>query len=180
MKTRIEYVERLTGKLKGHKGVVFEDSPHIVHLIDVDNYVHEEIDGEMYAPFTRAAEEYQTLSPTKPNFKVGDKIRHTGSKETGIIKQITLGMMQRDEWYVICEGSTLRTHVSLIELAEPDEPVTIYTVYYRPVDGTNVTGVEMNAQSIQYAIESVFEMVKEMDHLMPHEVDICHVEVSNA
>lgn len=54
----------------------------------------------------------------------------------------------------------------------------LYTVYYRPVEGTNVTGVEMNAQSIQHAIESVFEWVKEMDNLMPHEIDICHVQVT--
>lgn len=41
MKTRIEYVERLTGKLKGCKGVVFEDTPTLVHLIDADDYVKE-------------------------------------------------------------------------------------------------------------------------------------------
>ena len=180
MKTRIEYVEQLTGRLKGHKGVVFEDTPHLVHLIDADNYVHEEIDGEDYAPFTRSAEEYKTLSPAKPNLKVGDKIRYKGSNETAIVKQITLGKMQRDEWYVITEGSTLRTHVGLIELAEPSEPMTIYTVYYRHWKSLEVTGVEMNAKNIQHAIESVFEMVKEMDNLLPHEIDVCHVEVSNA
>lgn len=180
MRTRIEYVERLTGKLKGHKGVVFEDSPHIVHMIDVDDYAQEEIDGEMYAPFPRYTQEYKTLSPAKPNLKVGDKIRYKGSNETAIVKQITLGKMQRDEWYVITEGSTLRTHVGLIELAEPSEPMTIYTVYYRHWKSLEVTGVEMNAKNIQHAIESVFEMVNEMDHLEPQDIDVCHVEVSNA
>lgn len=180
MKTRIEYVERLTGRLKGHKGVVFEDTPQLVHMIDADNYVHEEIDGEMYAPFTRAAEEYKTLSPAKPDFKVGDKVRHKGSKETGIIKQITLGKRQRDKWYVILEDNTIRTDARTLVLAEPAEPTTIYTVYYRHVNDTNVTGVEMNAKNIQHAIEELFEWVNEMDHLDPQDIDVCHVEVSNA
>ena len=180
MKTRIEYVERLTGKLKGHKGVVFEDTPHFVHLIDAENYACDEIDGELYAPFPRYSQEYKTLSPEKPAFKVGDKVRHKGSKETGIIKQITLGKRRRDEWYVILEGSTLRTSARTIVLAEPDEPMTMYTVYYRHVNDTNVTGVEMNAKNIQHAIEELFEWVNEMDHLDPQDIDVCHVEVSNA
>lgn len=180
MKTRIEYVERLTGKLKGHKGVVFEDSPHIVHMIDADDYAQEEIDGEMYAPFPRYTQEYKTLSPEKPNFKVGDKVRYNGSKETAIVKQVTLGKRIRDRWYVVTEGSTLRTDAKTLLLAEPEEPTTIYTVYYRHVNDTNVTGVEMNAKNIQHAIEELFEWVNEMDHLEPQDIDVCHVEVSNA
>lgn len=183
MKTRIEYVERLTGKLKGCRGVVFEETPQLVHLIDVDNYVHEEIDGEDYAPFTRAAEEYRTLSPAKPDIKVGDKLLYKGTGEVVTVKQITLGKVMRDEWYVITDDTGLRSHVDMFEPVEPDEPaepMKIYTVYYRPFDLNEVTYVELNAKSIQHAIEEVFEYIKEMDNLLPEEIDICHVEVTNA
>lgn len=180
MKTRIEYVERLTGKLKGCRGVVFEETPQLVHLIDVDNYVHEEIDGEDYAPFTRAAEEYRTLSPAKPDIKVGDKLLYKGTGEVVTVKQITLGKVMRDEWYVITDDTGLRSPVDMFEPVEPSEPMTIYTVYYRHFNSNEVTGVEMNARNIQHAIESVFEWIKEMDDLEPEEIDICHVEVTNA
>lgn len=180
MRTRIEYVERLTGQLKGKTGVVFEDTPHLVHMIDADDYSKEEIDGEYLAPFPRCTQEYKTLSPAKPDFKVGDKVRHKGSKETGIITQITLGKHVRDRWYAILDDSTIRTDARTLVLAEPAEPTTIYTVYYRHVNDTNVTGVEMNAKNIQHAIEELFEWVNEMDHLDPQDIDVCHVEVSNA
>lgn len=180
MKTRMEYVERLTGNLKGLKGVVFEDTPYLVHLIDAENYAQDEIDGERYAPFPRWSQEYKTLNQPKPDINVGDTVKHTISGEIATVKQITLGETVRDKWFIIVDGSTLRYPAELFKRTEPLEPMTIYTVYYRPYHGTNVTGVEMNARDVQHAIEEVFEWVNEMDNLSPEEVDICHVEVSNA
>lgn len=115
MKTRIEYVERLTGKLKGHRGVVFEDTPNIVHLIDADDYSKEEIDGEMYAPFIRASQDYKTLSPAKPDINLGDTLKHKGSGDVVTVKQITLGKKFQDEWYVTVDDTGARYHVDMFE-----------------------------------------------------------------
>lgn len=183
MKTRIEYVERLTGKLKGHRGVVFEDTPTFVHMIDADDYNTEEIDGERYAPFPRFSQEYRTLSPARPAISVGDTLKYKGTGEVVTVKQITLGKKMREEWYIITDDTGLRSHVDMFEPVEPDEPsepMTIYTVYYRHIQSNEVTGVEMNARNIQHAIEETFEWIKEMDDLEPEEIDICHVEVANA
>lgn len=180
MKTRIEYVERLTGGLKGHKGVVFEDTPNLVHIIDAKDYACDELDGELYAPFPRYGQEYKNLNEPKPDINVGDTVKHTISGEIATVKQITLGETVRDCWYIIVDGSTLRYPAELFERTEPVEPTTIYTVYYRHWKSLEVTGVEMNAKNIQHAIESVYEWVKEMDNLAPEDIDICHVEVSNA
>lgn len=137
----------------------------------------------MYAPFIRAVEEYKTLSPAKPDIKVGDKLLYKGTGEVVTVKQITLGKSMRDEWYVITDATGLRSHVDMFEPVEPDEaaePMTIYTVYYRHWKSLEVTGVEMNAKNVKHAIEEVFEWVNEMDNLSPEEIDICHVEVTNA
>lgn len=118
MKTRIEYVERLTGKLTGHKGVVFEDSPDTVHLIGLENYAMDMVDGMLYAPFMRSSDEYKTLNQPKPDINVGDKLKHIETGEIVTVKQVTLGKMQPDHWFIISDDTNLRVHVDLFEKVE--------------------------------------------------------------
>lgn len=54
----------------------------------------------------------------------------------------------------------------------------LYTVYYRSFDSTQVEGIEVQAEHSAQAITEAFEYIEVMEHMLPEEVDICHVQVT--
>lgn len=120
MKTRIGYVERLTDKLKGYKGVIFEDTPDTVHIeCPPDWCTTDTIDGVAYAPFPRRHDKYKDLPHPRPDLEIGDTVITMGGRE-GVITQITLGRNDKTAWYVCLDNTSHRYAASDVKKVEPE------------------------------------------------------------
>lgn len=129
MKTRIGYVERLTGKLKGYKGVIFEDHPDRVYIENPPiGYATSVIDGVTFAPFPKWADEYQELQDSCPDINVGDKVTVNGDSDNTVytVEQVTLGFNVKTQWWVRLNGFPCRFMVDEVTKVTPKtpEPVT--------------------------------------------------------
>ena len=119
MKTRIGYVERLTDKLKGYKGVIFEDTPDVVHIECPPDWCSTDtIDGVAYAPFPRRQDKYKDLQDPRPDLEIGDTVITDGGYE-GVITQITLGKREKTLWYVILDNWPIRYNASTVTKVKP-------------------------------------------------------------
>lgn len=120
MKTRIGYVKRLDGDIIGHTGVVFEDTPHKVHIeCAPSGYAIETIDGVAYAPFPRNHYTYEELHDPRPDLEIGDVVSTFGGRE-GVITQITLGKRDKTTWYVCLDNESYRYVASGVKKVEPE------------------------------------------------------------
>lgn len=119
MKTRIGYVERLTDKLVGYKGVIFEDHPDRVYIENPPSwYATTEIDGETFAAFPSWCDEYKDLHEPRPDLEIGDTVITMGGRE-GVITQITLGRNDKTSWYVCLDNTSHRYVASGVTKVEP-------------------------------------------------------------
>lgn len=133
MKTRIGYVERLTDKLVGYKGVIFEDHPDRVYIENPPSgYATTEIDGETFAAFPKWADKYQDLHDPRPDINVGDKVTLNGDPDNTVytVEQVTLGFNVKTQWRVRLNGFPCRFMVADVtkvdEYASTGLPERVY------------------------------------------------------
>lgn len=119
MKTRIGYVERLTDKLVGYKGVIFEDHPDRVYIENPPiGYATSVIDGVTFAAFPKYCDKYKDLHDPRPDLEIGDIVITAGGYE-GVITQITLGKHAKTSWFVSLDNGAIRYDVSGVKKVEP-------------------------------------------------------------
>lgn len=130
MKTRIGYVERLTDKLVGYKGVIFEDHPDRVYIENPPSgYATRVIDGVTFAAFPRWCDEYKDLHEPHPDINVGDKVTLNGDPDNTVytVEQVTLGFNVKTQWWVRLNGFPCRFMVAEVTKVKPKtltQPVT--------------------------------------------------------
>lgn len=162
MKTRIGYVKRLSDKLTGYTGVIFEDTPDTVHMeCPPDWCATDTIDGVEYAPFPRHSDKHEELHDPRPDLEIGDVVV-TNSGREGVITQITLGKRSQTKWYVCLDNEDYRYHTELVTKVEP-EPVT-----EAPNDTTvtikadDLAELELLARTLSEAITDVLNKEREL------------------
>lgn len=166
MKTRIGYVERLTDKLVGYKGVIFEGHPDRVYIENPPSwYATTEIDGETFAAFPNWADKYQDLHDPRPDLEVGDVVITLGGRE-GVITQITLGKNSKTTWYVCLDNESHRYDASCVTKIEPKtlaQPVTEapqnFTVTIKAED---LAELELLSRTLSEAITDVLDKEREL------------------
>lgn len=166
MKTRIGYVERLTDKLKGYKGVIFEDTPDVVHIECPPDWCSTDtIDGVAYAPFPRRQDKYKDLQDPRPDLEIGDTVITMGGSE-GVITQITLGRNDKTAWYVCLDNTSHRYAASDVNKVKPKtlaQPVTEapqnFTVTIKAED---LAELELLSRTLSEAITDVLDKEREL------------------
>lgn len=165
MKTRIGYVERLTDKLVGYKGVIFEDHPDRVYIENPPSgYATTVIDGETFAAFPKYCDKYAELNDPRPNINVGDKVTLNGDPDQVVhtVEQVTLGFNVKTQWWVRLDEFPCRFMVDEVTKVEP-EPVTEApqntTVTIKADD---LAELELLSRTLSEAITDVLDKEREL------------------
>lgn len=162
MKTRIGYVKRLSDKLKGYTGVIFEDTPETVHIECPPEWcATDTIDGVEYAPFPRHGDKYEELHKPRPDLEVGDVVITKGGRK-GVITQITLGKRDQTDWYVSLDNNTYRYHANRVTKVEQDPTPEAPQNFTVTINAEDLGELELLARTLSEAITDVFDKEREL------------------